>query len=217
MMMSMTPQSAYGSFQFLQAKGNSWDGGKLKATMAERFAQLDKNHDGQISAEEAVASGGLLGQGNFALNSQTPNGAAIWQAIAGKNQTLSLRELTQLALYIDGTKSKTNPTNQMDGIATIQESNDVMADLSEATKNPLAVPKLYNLLDTNAEAFGLSKFIDREQEQVDSVRGEETTFHQDKAKTAELLEQSDMAVALIQTIIQQLLNANPTTPNVKNA
>jgi hypothetical protein len=100
MMMSIVnPQASLGSFQYLQTKdNNTWDGAKLKITMAERFAKLDTNHDGQIDAAEAVASGGLLGQGNFALNAQTPNAQGIWNAIAGKNQAISLRELTQLAL-----------------------------------------------------------------------------------------------------------------------
>jgi hypothetical protein len=40
---------------------------------------------------------------------------------------------------------------------------------------------------------------------------------QDKAKTAELLQQSEMAVQLAQSIIQQLLNQHPTTPNLDTA
>lgn len=206
------------SFQLLQAKGNSWDAGKLKKTAAERFEALDTNHDGQIDRKEAIASGGLFGKNNFVIDNQSANATDAWAAASGKNQRMSLREFIALGLYSDGTKSAANPNNEMDGIITAEESADVMKELSKTKNNPYLAPKLYNALDANAELFSLSNFIPREQEQVDSVNGEETVFMQDKAQTDKVLQESDMMVRLLQDIIQQLLQQKPpTTPNLYNA
>jgi len=206
------------SFQLLQAKGNSWDAGKLKKTAAERFEALDTNHDGQIDRKEAIASGGLFGKNNFVIDNQSANATDAWAAASGKNQRMSLREFIALGLYIDGTKSTSNPNNEMDGIITAEESADVMKELSKTQNNPYLAPKLYNTIDFNAQNFGLDKFIPREQEQVDSVNGEETVFMQDKAQTDKVLQQNDMMVRLLQDIIEQLLQQKlPTTPNLYNA
>jgi Ca2+-binding EF-hand superfamily protein len=191
MMMSIVNSQ---SFQFLQAKGNSWDAGKLKKTATERFEALDTNHDGQIDRNEAIASGGLFGKNNFVIDNQSSNATDAWAAVAGKNQRMSLREFTALGLYIDGTKSATNKNNEMDGIITARESVDVMNELSKTKNNPYVAPKLYNTIDLNAQNFGLDKFIARESEQVDSVKGEETLSKIDNIETQRLLEEANTAL-----------------------
>ena len=188
MMMSIVNSQ---SFQFLQAKGNSWDAGKLKKTATERFEQLDKNQDGQISRKEATASAGLFGKNNFVIENQSSNATDAWAAVAGKNQSMSLREFTALGLYIDGTKSASNKNNEMDGIITARESADVMNELSKTKNNPYVAPKLYNTIDLNAQNFGLDKFIARESEQVDSVNGEETLSKTDNIETQKLLKETN--------------------------
>jgi hypothetical protein len=178
------------TFQYMKAKdNNSWDGASIKSTK-KQFDLLDKNGDGQIDYEEAVALGGLFGKNNFALTA-TDNPTGVWKAIS-HDEKLSLREFAQVALFTDGTKSTKNPNNVMDGIITAEESNDVMVDLAEKTRNPAsardAALLAYNTVVANGETYDLSKFIPKEKEQYDALQEEKTVAWDDKVKTTGLLE-----------------------------
>jgi hypothetical protein len=190
------------SFRFLEAKGNNWDASKLKENATKRFIELDTNRDGQVSRQEAIASGGLFGRDNFVIANQSGSPTDAWGAVAGKNEYMSLREFTALGLYIDGTKSSNNPNNAMDGTITAQESADVMNELAKTTLNPYVAPKLYNNIDLNAQNFGLNNVITREQEQVDSVTGEELLSNSMKTQNNDLLRQADETLKQTNTLIQ---------------
>ena len=202
------------SFQLLQPKGgNSWDAGKLKETATKRFEALDTNRNGQIDRNEAAASGGLFGIGNFVIDNQSANSTDAWAAAAGTNQSMSLRELIALGLYIDGTKSASNPNNQMDGIITARESTDVMSELSKTNSNPYLAPKLYNTIDLNAQNFGLDQFVSRELEQVESVNRESVLPKKDNQITESLLRKTRDVLALIPTLNPSALNTSALAPS----
>ena len=204
------------TFQYMKAKDDkSWDGASIKALSEKRFTELDTNRDGQISYEEAVASGGLFGKGNFSLKN-TDNPIGVFEAISHGGK-LYLREFAQVALYTDGTKSTKNPNNIMDGNVTTEESNDVMADLAEKTKNPYAALLAYNnTIGTNAKNYGLDQFIPEEQEQRDALQEEKTSAWDTKVETAKWLGQTDRTTDQTNRLLWQLLNKRETEQQQQN-
>ena len=183
--MMMTSISPSANFQYLQAKDDkTWSGGSIVGSTEARINEVDTDHDGQISLQEAKASGGLFGQGNFDLNSNSANMTAIWKHIAGDDGKMSKEELASLFLYADSQGG-----GKMDGVITAEESNNVMADLAKA---PVETD-LHGVIWANAQDYNLSKFIadTGEQKRIDAKRL--ATLQTDKTNTQGLVNQAQKA------------------------
>ena len=183
--MMMTSISPSANFQYLQAKDDkTWSGGSIVGSTEARINEVDTDHDGQISLQEAKASGGLFGQGNFDLNSNSANMTAIWKHIAGDDGKMSKEELASLFLYADSQGG-----GKMDGVITAEESNNVMADLAKA---PVETD-LHGVIWANAQDYNWSKFIadTGEQKRIDAKRL--ATLQTDKTNTQGLVNQAQKA------------------------
>ena len=198
--MMMTSISPSANFQYLQAKDDkTWSGGSIVGSTEARINEVDTDHDGQISLQEAKASGGLFGQGNFDLNSNSANMTAIWKHIAGDDGKMSKEELASLFLYADSQGG-----GKMDGVITAEESNNVMADLAKA---PVETD-LHGVIWANAQDYNLSKFIadTGEQKRIDAKRL--ATLQTDKTDTQGLVNQAQKATEEANGVPQQIGQPN---------
>ena len=198
--MMMTSISPSTNFQYLQVKDDkTWSGGSIVGSTEARINEVDTDHDGQISLQEAKASGGLFGQGNFDLNSNSANMTAIWKHIAGDDGKMSKEELASLFLYADSQGG-----GKMDGVITAEESNNVMADLAKA---PVETD-LHGVIWANAQDYNLSKFIadTGEQKRIDAKRL--ATLQTDKTNTQGLVNQAQKATEEANGVPQQSAQPN---------
>jgi hypothetical protein len=198
--MMMTSISPSTNFQYLQVKDDkTWSGGSIVGSTEARINEVDTDHDGQISLQEAKASGGLFGQGNFDLNSNSANMTAIWKHIAGDDGKMSKEELASLFLYADSQGG-----GKMDGVITAEESNNVMADLAKA---PVETD-LHGVIWANAQDYNLSKFIadTGEQKRIDAKRL--ATLQTDKTNTQGLVNQAQKATEAANGVPQQSAQPN---------
>lgn len=161
-------------FQYLNTSGKTRAEQGIKEETSKKFNELDKDGNGKIDFNEAKKSEGLFGKNLFTVKEEDHTKA--WKAVSGTDDALSLREFTALALYTDGTKTKSKPQNTTDGILTEDETDTVKADLNESITKATTITKadgttvdvsgesnvtsrLNRVIDDNAIQFGLDAIV----------------------------------------------------------